>query len=565
MRIVVGLLVRFLRHVPVLSRIETRTYARLEQLVLSATTFEASILNGLMFMPHADLVRSCIRDMRSYRVIDVAQPNESDLSTLERVGVNIDYVKRNTTLGDLENTRFQYDCLERGSVSANCPWCGRLLYSTHSILAAANSPIYYYFKCDDGVFLLGIGREVVGYSRIYIYLPARELVLLLGDPDWAWIGRWELDQLRAHVVSNHRAIGRYLRRVGERTVSILLDREQFAHHVWNQLPALMAIMERNLLKPGYSVVIASAPMGPIEAIFPELQDPHLGIMLVKKPMAELPRFAAKSDIFLLRAGSTKVTSAVVSRIRHHASAEYPSVVKMAENFRSNHHPIMWASIRTGNRTWISQVRGISALAVRLRAVYPQFGLIIDGFAVPEDQGSISSKIEDLIHDEQELSRQIIALSGLDGHILTNIGARLLHSVIYAQIVDCYLAHHGTIQNKMAWFSGKRGVVHSNRGVLSGIRGTLEHYAAFTSTEDGILPNYLSPECVTDVVGATSKVNLRWIDPIDNYDFESDAVFDDIKQIIEDNASYSCAMEELERPLSPNFTSVRRAPSGLGAK
>ena len=46
--------------------------------------------------------------------------------------------------------------------------------------------------------------------------------------------------------------------------------------------------------------------------------------------------------------------------------------------------------------------------------------------------------------------------------------------------------------------------------------------------------YLDPSVVVDKPGATQKKNLRWVDPLDNYDFDSKYAYSELLNILSEN-------------------------------
>jgi hypothetical protein len=81
----------------------------------------------------------------------------------------------------------------------------------------------------------------------------------------------------------------------------------------------------------------------------------------------------------------------------------------------------------------------------------------------------------------------------DVAIYNTVGCSLYESIIWANSIDLYLAHHGTIQHKVGWLANKPGVVHSNTKVLKS-----SHHYIENAREKGIKPIYIHPRFVQDI-------------------------------------------------------------------
>lgn len=111
-----------------------------------------------------------------------------------------------------------------------------------------------------------------------------------------------------------------------------------------------------------------------------------------------------------------------------------------------------------------------------------------------------------------------------------------------RIIDCYVAHHGSLQHKVGWLSGAPGVVHSNSLVLS----TPDLWEpALKVRPNAPRPIDLNASDVQDVPGARRKSKNRWLDDLDNYEMDPMAAYRPLKRII----------EQLEVPVSARSVSL----------
>lgn len=532
-----GLLLKLCRKSRRLARQEIERYARIEEQQgnVRGSSTERDMPK---WMPNARTIREVLVLGGDYRVVDPNNTTEVDRSFLDSLGISSRHILANSTTDQPETSNlglnndgsalaFQLDAVKSRMLSVTCPWTGELLKSTHSFLPEINSPIYYRFTSQGETLFLAVGREGMGYVKIYFYLPRHKTVILLGDSDWAWLGRWELDQFRAYMLANCRKVGRYLCTTSPPQVCVVVDRDQFAHHIWNCLTGLERATHTGAGEDISALLVSTEPAGPIGELFPEFKSRVHHVSENK-----LPDYSIDHHCLLVRIGGTVVVDAVIQRLRRVAGATCDTeTIDSALSLRQQHWPVLWATIRTENRSWVSQVEGIAAIANRMKAKYPDFALIIDGYCVPHGTGRLSSNVTAMIHAELEAASRVTALLDPGIKVVINVGRPLLESVLYAQSMDVYLAHHGTLQNKVAWLSGKPGVVHSNTAVLAGIRGTKRFYAAFRSIDNGVYPVYLEPSVVTNLSGATQKSRLRWLDPVDNYDFNAEHAFLELDKLL----------------------------------
>jgi hypothetical protein len=249
--------------------------------------------------------------------------------------------------------------------------------------------------------------------------------------------------------------------------------------------------------------------------------------------AQLVQRALKDNLFLIRSGGTVVDDALANRVdrvaRELASA---GVVEGASDFARTHWPVLWVTVRAGNRTWASQATGIAAIVERLREDYPEIGLVVDGYALPYGGGPLSAQQGRLVNEERGIAATIVGLLSGSVDVRSTVGEPIFNSIVYARSIDLYLAHHGSLQHKVAWLSNAPGVVHSNRSVLVKARQAKYELAAFTSRAGGVEPIYLSPDVVSDVSGQTTvKANLRWDDPLSNYGFDHRHAYDLLLPIV----------------------------------
>jgi hypothetical protein len=531
-----ALSLKAMRRIPEFALFEYRVYCDIEKQLSQAGLHTIS-----SFFPRFVLDKHSIRESllinSDYRVIDLDNMTDDDCKYIEKNGLSIVNITANKfclpsesvdeavlhqELNEYDRT-FQLEAIKSRCINAICPRSGVTLHSNRSLLAEPGHTIFYRFIEHDHVFYLAVGRDGLGYIKLYMYLPELHTIILLGDRDWAWLGRWEVDQFRAFLISNYKNIYDYLNNQTIPNMCVLVDHAHFAHHMWNTLTGLSKVATKQYNGIIDSIIVTQEPMGPIDQIFPEFETKKFQ----RLSSSEIINFVLAKNLFLMRPGGTILTNGVVDRIHRVAVENSPShYIKDAQDFRSKHWPILWATIRTGNRSWLSQAEGIARIANKFKKLYPDFALIVDGYAIPYGQQHISQQLADILTDEEREIQKIKDLLDQSIEVRFLVGKPIFQSVIYSRFIDFYLAHHGSLQNKIAWLSNKRGLVHSNKTALSG------NYSDFTGIKSGVFPVYLDPEIVTDLPIATTERNLRWNFAHANYDFDYHYAFDELLKVIE---------------------------------
>lgn len=522
-------LLRALRRLPWLAQREFGIYSNIESQLHAA----ARPLRVVTCAPMLLLDRQCIRESlsgnSSYRVLDLHNLTQDDCDFIARQSWQLEHLIANLPAEHLDAT-FQLDALRAGTIGIVSPTSGRGLQSDRSLLAGPRHTLFYRFEEHGAAFYLAVGREGMGYIWLFLFFPHNNCVVLLGDREWAWTGRWEVDQFRAFLIAHWPVLTARLNDNAPRRRCVLIDQQHFAHHIWNTLPGLQKILRQECMEHCDEVAVTAEPLGPVDEIFPELRSRPIA----RLTDAQLVSRALRENLLLIRPGGRLVDDDIVQRLcrvaREHVPAE---AVLDAERLRGERWPILWVTVRTGIRTWVSQAPGIANIANRLHATYPRLALFVDGYCIPWDVGALGPKEQELVLAELALLDAIRKQLDPEIVVRTSIGRPILESVVYSQIVDCYLAHHGALQNKIGWLANRPGVVHSNTKVLRGIGGTKRYYPAFTSRADLVPPLYLDAGCVTDVEGAEAVDRPRWDNPVDLYDFDDAVAARQIARILEE--------------------------------
>lgn len=518
-------ILRALRRFPVFVAFDDSRYDKLESLLMQhRPTLPSAWISNRFLIP--SIIQQSIAMRSSYRLIDLERSDEDEWHFLSRQGMSVDFIKHNKPRGQsakhLRSLQpneaaplpldFQADAFSAGGIAAICPFSGRLVRSNRSILVAEGSPIYYRFETRE-VFYLAVGTPGIGYGKLYMYVPKFQTIILLRDICF-WLGRSDVDSLRAHMISHWRDLIPYLQTQQAPLVCALIDNTHFAHHLWNDLSGVDKSLAGGYARYIDKVIVAAEPLGPVDRIFAAL-----GPMNIERhQFPALLRQSLSKNWLLIRPGDNHISERLIKGVCDAAVAICPADVKNeAQRLRESCWPILWMTIRTGNRTWASQCSGIADIINDLSEIFPRMALIIDGFCIPYNQSKTDRKKQgQLIQKEMACIDSIRKRLGTTIPLHVNVGKPLHESVVFAMITDFYLAHHGSLQHKIGWIANCPGVVHSNADDL---RGTSGKHRAMRARQNPVLPRYLDPTAIQNVPGAVPKSDRGWAEHFSNYDFD----------------------------------------------
>lgn len=542
-RAIIYRLLNMLRCNPGFCRLEFQHFRRIEQYLADLNSKpKSSVWNLLTTLQGEQSIKTAISRSQDYRIVRLSNPSDDDLLHLDKHGLclmhmlgNIQVDNQDSVLTDneaIENsyvlaqhnelitTSFQLEALKKQQLSAICPVTGKTIYSNKSILAEANQPIFYKFSESAEIFYLAIGRAALGYIKLYLYFPRLNTIAFLEEALWS---RNEVDQFRSFVIANWQSVSDYFNMQQSSTSAALIDSLHFAHHLWNSLTGVNKLVKPEILDLVKKLIIAAEPLGRIDQLFPELNP----ALIDRMPTESLPATILKNNIFVIRPGGKTISCDVLKRVDWVAREMCKhSTLVGASDFRKNRWPILWVSIRTGNRTWASQAESIARIANELYKEFPSLGLIIDGYSVPHGEALLSHANEaSTIAREIQVASKIEAFIDKRIAIRNNIGMPMHESIVYAHTADCYLSHHGSLQHKIGWIANCPGVVHSNNTVLN----TPRQFPAFWARQDTIPPIYI--DAIVDVAGYTDLQNNRIVNNLNNYDFDYRVALWELKKIL----------------------------------
>jgi hypothetical protein len=296
--------------------------------------------------------------------------------------------------------------------------------------------------------------------------------------------------------------------------TVLVGHPNFAHHLWNELPALRTCLEL-VARTGCKaprVQVLYEPLLPLARLMPQ----------GAQPVSRVSGFCEVTglrDALVTRLGSTRVSTSLRERVvasLADATAGRLSLVGARERL-AKCSPVFWLSVRVDARTADNQVEFLLSLVPALAKAYPDCGFIVDGFSYPADfshaiyrQGESADGLEGetaergfldgaMRRREQDVGAAIGSLirqleQRCHNPLVVVSGRDIPEAAALASLADYYVCHTGTLQHKVAWLHNTPGMVHANR---AGLRPGAARWLA-DQLESGWAPSLLPLEFVQDL-------------------------------------------------------------------
>lgn len=268
------------------------------------------------------------------------------------------------------------------------------------------------------------------------------------------------------------------------------------HQYLNSLSGLQRLVDSGVSDRIEELWISGVEFyGPVERIFPEFE----GKVRRFGSSADLAAALGASESRAFRVGCCFAQSSLRDRIAKIVpAAAAPAIVKGSA-------PLVVISLREGSRDCSNLVETILAIVRKLRSQNKSSRIVLDGWVLPGGKDGEASNGTSALARRPELLAEIAFAEALakrlpKGVVAANlIGKTMLESLSVIQHATAYFSHVGTLQHKIANFSGAPGMVHGP--VVQLQRREAGHYL----TESGVAPVFLDPQ---DVIDATEADDTR---------------------------------------------------------
>ncbi|WP_158814060.1 hypothetical protein [Methylocapsa sp. S129] len=347
-------------------------------------------------------------------------------------------------------------------------------------------PLVYAFGQDERSFWAA-SCDLTG-RIVYLFVPALRLVI------------YEMSLKRAQLIHSGlcEALARLDRereegaREKSRRVIGLLDMvTNFGHHMINHLAGLDLLIDHGLAGRLDEVwIVGSEFFGNVEELYPEIGD------RVRRfsSRRELSAAVRETNDLVVRIGANFFFETTRQRILKAANGRY------ASNPSAGRRPLIAVTIRGAGRRCENLAEVITHIYENLRADFPQIGFVIDGWVFREQEivsassaaTCLDARYASGIKAEFAAAREAFKNVPAAAIARNLLGASILSSIVGLSDIDAYLAHVGTLQHKIAFFSLARGVVHGPVSQMTDIEAGPFQAAL------GVGPLYVEPSMIEDI-------------------------------------------------------------------
>lgn len=365
--------------------------------------------------------------------------------------------------GEAFGRGYQREVLRHNCLEVISPVSGRIVTARRSYVVGGM--IFYEFADCMGYFVAS-SRVSVGYPLTALFIPGLNVIL-----------KWEA--LEKRKVAKHKGIQlphlsalAVFASVGNRPEAkaraartvVVVGHKNFAHHLWNELPAFEKLLAEDSCVPIPELLVKNEPLGPIDAIFPELA----GWPIVRLKGRQLVSANGPGKLFV-NLGSYRISTAVRKRLVSFAANNVTAKTSaLINDIRKLNGPVFWLSVRTNTPTFLNQRDVLLAISVALLKQFRNCAIVFDGFSLPYDWEDADEDREELRALSRAGKDEIDAIVGeltrqsypLPSQQIVNAGGLgILDTITLAQPVDAYFCHAGTFQHKIGWTANKPGLIH----------------------------------------------------------------------------------------------------------
>jgi tetratricopeptide (TPR) repeat protein len=489
----------------------------------------------------------------NYKTIRLARITDAERQFLEDANLNLAYLEVNrawlitaegieiahTTTGNDEladagdlRTKFQQTLVDDGCIYAVCPSTGKILTSNRSLPCG-----------DKGLALINccyrfIGTEVfylitgsLWSERCCLYFPRLELIVELYNLRTPEYPETEtIDTLKAYSVVNAKQLRNYLQQQQPSAkVVVVGDIDNIAHHLWNEISGIEnLIATQSLSKIDRFLVVGSEFFGKLDELFP-----IPGEKIIRLKREEVAAGIFKNNYLAFRLGNLSIQQNSINRIEKLAAAKSTSQLHATIDTAKQCFPLLWITIRLGNRTWVNQIKGTAEIINALARDFPQLGIVFDGFNTADTRGkSLTSEAEEgIIARETETVQEIQALIDRELPIYNTIGRSMMESVLWSREVDLYLAPWGAGLTKVAAMANKPGVIHTNKTVLN-LVFSKKYWWAISNRHKADVPVFIPESAIFEVTDNVKRMGV-WDrrTTLNNYNCDWQIMYQELLQLI----------------------------------
>ncbi|WP_143492686.1 hypothetical protein [Pseudomonas sp. B22(2017)] len=127
------------------------------------------------------------------------------------------------------------------------------------------------------------------------------------------------------------------------------------------------------------------------------------------------------------------------------------------------YPLIWFGVTVQKRSWLEQVDSAVNILNSLKTLYPEVGVVFDGWTSPMHPTPRDQRETDL---DNGVVKEIRKSLDPSIPVFNVVGADSVKKIQYASFVDAYVGNSGTGGLHVARFAGRPGVAHLNTKMLN---------------------------------------------------------------------------------------------------
>lgn len=366
---------------------------------------------------------------------------------------------------------------------------------------AINKSIAYAFAGPAGRAWLITGGASHGYRIVAAFYEASRMLFLL-EPPGNRVGAFEDGQVKRILGTSSQA---FRDPEAPPAAPVLVSGfGNFAHYLWNELPALLELLRGRALALREAVVVAE-PFGPFERLvgWPD------GVAVTRGNERSWEAIPVVHDL-LVTPGSTLVTPHARTRALAAAADVAGTAASARRSDRSR--PLLWFSLRTMYRCAMNQEDLLLALGRRMAADMPGWDIALDGLSLPwdinfparHDLRALRSHARETEAIGARVTPRLRAAAGEALRVFDWTGVSLPEAMLLAGQASYYVCNHGTQQHKIGWLYDTPGLIHGSPHFA-----TQSGVAAWTQSQGGatVRPDYVPARFVTDAVTRNERQHM----------------------------------------------------------
>lgn len=429
---------------------------------------------------------------------------EQDNLNLEEIYINSFKDSEGIQLAPLGFANFQQSILTTGYIYSVCPISGRILKSNQSLYLRSTThfgyqiAIYRFFGSEIFYLILASCHPQI---KLGIYLPKQELIIKFRN--YPVNLNVCLDDLKSKIVACWQEFKYYISTENPKELVALSGFIYNAgHYFWNDMSGLQDLCDIGKYNQLNKVAVADNSFIDINDYFPELTANNINKTIISTEdnhQNSLFQMILKNNWMAFNITSPCIQERLANRLHDYARLKCNQSFLSKVEESKKHFPLLWITLRSHSRVWLSEVEGITNIINELYKDYPNLGIIFDGH--PREKSNVAQ-----------------ILSNIDSNINTyNAVECLIHeTLVWVHAIDLFIAPIGA-GSIFTSIANKTGVFHSNTGWFA------EGPICLTPRENNVLAINILKK---DIIDADESSCFGR-----NYDCEWQVIYDEVINIV----------------------------------